>query len=388
MAAAARTAMARPKRVIAGDEDVTVPPAARARVSPPSPDELVAIVVKLQAQAVLDQQMWVAVEEAFDTHATRIEYLSHQDLQWNDDFATAVDGMRKAMEQLDGKVGQQLAQVVHDLTGTILKAENDLKIVIHGADSKFTEGSDALHRIVAETRGAFVAVEQAFIDPQQNFAKTEELVKKGLTVKEGVFVAEGTAVHSMSSPPRASTAPGFQPSDAWAGAAAAAAQAGRSTAEMKYPPVLPGAGLPEVRAPPSMRFDPRATPWAQYSGPSFFSSPPQDAPAAAEAPGRDGYKLKASGGVDPGGLPGPQIHKAAPEPPWAATGASTAGPGGGRPLSFDSKAFETKFAQEKQNQWDGNKDGHGWREFIRCYLIGRLPQVKHVLKWAEQHKGQ
>ena len=102
---------------------------------------------------------------------------------------------------------------------------------------------------------------------------------------------------------------------------------------------------------------------------------------AAEAHGRDEYKSQASGGVDPGGLPGPQVRAAAPDLPRAAAAApATSHQGGGRPLSFDSKAFETKFAQEKQNQWDGTKDGHGWREFIRCYLIGRLPQVKHVLK--------
>ena len=150
-----------------------MPPAVRARLAPPGPDEIAAIVMKLQAQAILDQHLWVAVEEAFDAHATRIEYLSHQDLQWNDDFATAVDGMRKAMEQLDGKVGQQLAQVVQDLTSTIFKAENDLKIVIHGADAKFTEGTTALHGIVAETRAAFAVVEQAFSELQQNFVKTE-----------------------------------------------------------------------------------------------------------------------------------------------------------------------------------------------------------------------
>ena len=57
-------------------------------------------------------------------------------------------------------------------------------------------------------------------------------------------------------------------------------------------------------------------------------------------------------------------------------------------LSYDSKVFETKFAQERHNQWSGKVDGHGWREFIRCYLIGRLPAVKHVLKWAEQHRGK
>ena len=77
--------------------------------------------MKLQAPAALDQQMWVAVEEAFDAHATRLEHLSHQDLQWNGDFATTVDGTRRAIAELDNKVGQQVGQVVHDLTTTILK---------------------------------------------------------------------------------------------------------------------------------------------------------------------------------------------------------------------------------------------------------------------------
>ena len=104
MSSAAAAAMSRPKRVVTGDG--SMPPAARVRVSPPSPDEIGNIVMKLQAQAILDQAMWTAVEEAFDTHASRLEYLSHQDLQWNDDFATTVDGMKRAMGELDNKVGQ------------------------------------------------------------------------------------------------------------------------------------------------------------------------------------------------------------------------------------------------------------------------------------------
>ena len=148
--------MPRPKRVVAGAENM--PPAARARVSPPGPDELAQIVMKLQAQALLDHQMWMAVEEAFDTHANRLEYLSHQDLQWNDDFATTVEAMRKGVDQLDGKVGQQIAQVVHDLTGTILKAENDLKIVINEADAKFSQIAQETQASVGETRKAFAVV--------------------------------------------------------------------------------------------------------------------------------------------------------------------------------------------------------------------------------------
>ena len=149
--------------------------------------------------------MWVAVEAAFDTHAGRLEHLSHQDLQWNDDFATTVDSMRKGMDQVDAKVGQQIGQVVRDLTATILKAENDLRLVVQEADAKFTDMSQ-------RTREAFATVETAFGELQQRFLRTEEFVKKGLTVERqsGLFVDEATRVHEMSLA-RASPAPMPQP---------------------------------------------------------------------------------------------------------------------------------------------------------------------------------
>ena len=100
--------MPRPKRVIANETNM--PAASRARVGLPPPEELGRIVMQLQAQSLLDAQMWTAVEAAFDTHADRLEYLSHQDLQWNDDFATTVDAMKKAIDSVDAKVGQQVGQ--------------------------------------------------------------------------------------------------------------------------------------------------------------------------------------------------------------------------------------------------------------------------------------
>ena len=198
MPAASATPMARPKRVMATDDNL--PQAIRARTAPPGMDELTQIVMKLQAQAILDQQLWVAVEDAFDVHAGRLEYLSHQDLQWNDDFATAVDGMKRATEQLDSKVGQQVAQVVQDLTATVLKAENELRVVISQADVKFEEVTQKLRSSVEDTRQAFVVVESAFAELQRNVVKTEELVKKGLVTEpqSGLFVDQNATVHAMS----------------------------------------------------------------------------------------------------------------------------------------------------------------------------------------------
>ena len=53
-------------------------------------------------------------------------------------------------------------------------------------------------------------------------------------------------------------------------------------------------------------------------------------------------------------------------------------------LKFDSKVFETKFAQESKNQYDGgNKGGEAWKVFIRGYLLSKVPMMKYMLKWAE-----
>ena len=71
---------ARPKRVLA--EDASGPAASQHRSI--DQEEMTRIVLQLQAQAILDKSLWTAVESAFDTHATRIEELQHQELQWND----------------------------------------------------------------------------------------------------------------------------------------------------------------------------------------------------------------------------------------------------------------------------------------------------------------
>ena len=86
----------RPKRKLAEE------PAAQgtAKLRATSKEDIETIVMQLHAQSQLDRALWVAVEEAFDTHATRIETLSHQDLQWNDDFAKTFDLMQKSLDQL------------------------------------------------------------------------------------------------------------------------------------------------------------------------------------------------------------------------------------------------------------------------------------------------
>ena len=60
--------------------------------------------------------------------------------------------------------------------------------------------------------------------------------------------------------------------------------------------------------------------------------------------------------------------------------------GCGPSLRYDSKTFETKFAQESRNQYDGGrKGGEAWKVLIRGYLLGKVPMMRYVLKWAEEH---
>ncbi len=55
-----------------------------------------------------------------------------------------------------------------------------------------------------------------------------------------------------------------------------------------------------------------------------------------------------------------------------------------------SKVFEDKIAQDSKNQYNGSTEsGPSWRIFTRNYLMGSMPDVKVLFKWAEerQHQG-
>ena len=243
----------RPKRKMAED-----PTSAQgsAKLRATSKEELEQIVMQLHAQSVLDRALWVAVEEAFDTHATRIEALSHQDLQWNDDFAKTFDGIQKSMDQLEAKMNGHIGQVITDLTATVRKAESELIIVIKETDGEFGRFRKDIKERVDETREAFKIVEQEFKALKENTKLMEEVLKRGYQVDppSGLFVGAATAVHEMSpqKPPAVSAASAASPAatattsaqaipsdssrllaaaDPWAASAAAVAAAAVQTAD-------------------------------------------------------------------------------------------------------------------------------------------------------------
>ena len=81
------------------------------------------------------------------------------------------------------------------------------------------------------------------------------------------------------------------------------------------------------------------------------------------------------------------------EPPRAPAALRPRGPTGWRmavgaesKLSFDSKMFESKIAQEVRNQFDRGKTGATWKTLTRGYLISRCHMAKYLLQWAEDFK--
>ncbi len=97
-------------------------------------------------------------------------------------------------------------------------------------------------------------------------------------------------------------------------------------------------------------------------------------------PNRRGFGGHGSG---PGGSRGP----GGPGGPPGGGAHMTGVPGQGHQLSLYSKVFEDKVAQESKNQFNGSSDsGPTWRIFTRNYLMGTMPEVKALLKWAEERQ--
>ena len=64
------------------------------------------------------------------------------------------------------------------------------------------------------------------------------------------------------------------------------------------------------------------------------------------------------------------------------------GLGGGRRLTADNKIFETKFALDTRNQFDGVKNGVHWKGHTHDYLVSRYPKMHDILQWVEQRGSQ
>ena len=52
-------------------------------------------------------------------------------------------------------------------------------------------------------------------------------------------------------------------------------------------------------------------------------------------------------------------------------------------MRYGDSTFETKYANDSKNQFDGQSGGEQWKSVVGNYLVTRCPIMFHVLKWAE-----
>ncbi len=101
------------------------------------------------------------------------------------------------------------------------------------------------------------------------------------------------------------------------------------------------------------------------------ASPQKPRGAGGSGPGGDGQGPPGSGGGGHGG----------------GYNGGRGGAGGAPHITLYSKVFEDKIAQDPKNQYNGSADsGPSWRIFTRNYLMGAMPEVKMLLKWAEERQ--
>ena len=52
-------------------------------------------------------------------------------------------------------------------------------------------------------------------------------------------------------------------------------------------------------------------------------------------------------------------------------------------MTPQSRIFETKYADNTANKFDGEKEGDQWKGRTRNYFCGLIPSMKPLLEWAE-----
>ena len=52
-------------------------------------------------------------------------------------------------------------------------------------------------------------------------------------------------------------------------------------------------------------------------------------------------------------------------------------------MTPQSRIFETKYADNAANKFDGDKEGDQWKGRTRNYFCGLIPAMKPLLEWAE-----
>ena len=402
--------------------------------------EMSRLVRDLCRQHNFDREAWQRSVDAALDHAKRLDRLEHEMLQVNDQVAVVVDGANAIYKASEKKHRDEVMNAMQDIKLGVTTVDEALRKTVHEVQKEFILERDATQNLISDLERKFKTLDAAMVElTKRDEALLGELNKVKVPLLDpntGVFsgnTAERFEIYTPQRPAASGPQPTGPPTTFGASAAQAAA-GGHPRAETS--PVLfstGSSGLPQgpgdahhaLHAQGGFHPGPGQAPQATGAHEGFHAGPghapqarnahggfypgPGDAPHALHAQGGSHsgpvdapHARNAHGGFHPGpghghGAP-PHAHVGGYQGPWLGHGAHSDHPGHplayappgipqSRRLYYDSRIFETKYAQEARNQFNGGKDGASWKALIRGYFVGKLPACKQLLQWAEDRKA-
>ena len=356
--------------------------------------DLSRLVRDLCRQHYFDREAWQEMITANQDHAQRIDGLSDESLQTNDQFAGLLEGHKEAMQVQNAQTQSHVAAAVANLTVGIKAVETNMKMHVDNGltnsttllqllQTKFDTLDAAVQQLRAAqaTTGAAAAAPSGDPSAQAAAAAAAATAAAAGAAQPGGLPGRTPLIDPVTGYASAAfTAPGFNPEASRASTAAPAqhffvgtpmkSEGGQALGQQGadwQPPRFPTPGMTTAQ--------PTAVPPTAEPAQSAAAPPMRAPPGYSQAsfPGPSGSAQDTTGW--PVGSPWPSMVRGPAGWP-APTGQE-------RKHGIDSKALETKMAQDVRHQYDGGKSGSSWRPMIKTYFMGKIPILKHLLQWAE-----
>ena len=323
-------------------------------------------VSRIVAQQALDTAWAKTVQEAITDHAERIDACVYE-----------IKASKRGIKQVEEGMGDMISTTNLNLKGMADNLrDNDVAL------KKAVEENDVAFKKVVEVNDMALkkAIEGNDAALKTALAANDVYVKAALESVSGriecLVKAMAEEVDSVVKTVRT------QPSRDEMGRAIHGAVTGALTA---FPGGDPWMGKTSPASPPGVETGPSA-------GPSVFQMTPgapwsgyqPQTPHRRESGGDGGGGRGPGDGRDPGRGGGQGAPTRPPAPSSYSDGHHHPGGPGGHAITLYTKLFDEKVAKDKDLQYDGNDNtGPRWITKTRKYFIGRAPDVKPMLKWAE-----
>ena len=363
--------------------------------------EMSQLVRDLCRQFNFDREAWKQVVGAIGDHAQRIDRMEHEMLQVNDQVSVVIEGTNAIYYANEKKYRNEVEEAMRGVKAGVDQVDNALRKTVAGVQEEFEKERTSTKNLITTLEAKFATLDALIVELGKRDESLMQELKQAkaplLDPATGKYHADAAESFHIFTPQRAAggvqpqtTGPptvygahaGQQPGGpGQVGAAAAglphgvqgpfapaagpfgigAADAGVRGAGQAVPQAFPQPGHGQAQAHPV---------FPQYHGCHPHTTVPS---------GHDG-SLRAPPGIPYGQAPIYPGQAQAAQNQWMPRGQD-------RRLYHDSKIFESKFAQEARNQFNGGKDGASWKVLIRGYFVGRLPVCKQLLQWAEDYKA-